>query len=67
MAEIFRTVMDPDNLARPPMEFSSQCMSNNLIYTIKNVERVETMLATLLDLLSAFQATENIIGLCNNC
>ena len=61
IAEIFRTAMDPDNLARPPMKFSSQCKSNNLIYTIKNVERVETMLVTLLDLLSVFQAAENVL------
>ncbi|UCE12888.1 MAG: hypothetical protein JSV04_11935 [Candidatus Heimdallarchaeota archaeon] len=65
IAEMFRKVMDPDNLARPPMKFFSHCISSNLIYTIKNVERVETMLATLLDLLSVLQATENSIGVYN--
>ena len=65
-AEVIHAATDPDNLTEPPMTFHSVCVCDNLIYTIKNVKTVETMLATLIDLLSAFQATENIIKLCDS-
>ncbi|MHA2245242.1 MAG: hypothetical protein ACXADY_09775 [Candidatus Hodarchaeales archaeon] len=64
--EIIHAATDPDNLTKPPMTFHSVCVCDNLIYTIKNVKTVETMLATLLDLFSAFQATENSLKLCDS-
>jgi hypothetical protein len=64
--QIIHAAIDPDNLTEPPMTFHSVCVCDNLIYTIKNVKTVETVLATLIDLLSTFQVTENIIELCDS-
>ena len=58
IAKIIHAAIDPDNLTEPPMTFHSVHASNSLIYRINNVITVETMLATLIDLLSVFQATE---------
>ncbi len=60
---IIHAAIDPDNLSEPPMTFNSVCVAESIIYTIKNVKSIETMLATLIDLLSAFQMTENVIKL----
>lgn len=62
MAKIIHTAIDPDNLTEPPMTFHSVYTSNSLTYRINNVISVETMLATLMDLLSVYQATENALN-----
>ncbi|MFX1285460.1 MAG: hypothetical protein ACFFB5_17595 [Promethearchaeota archaeon] len=64
--EIIQAALDPDNLTAPPMVFHSVCVAESLIYTIKNVKNIETMLATLMDLLSALQATEGVLRLQSN-
>ncbi|MHA2202384.1 MAG: hypothetical protein ACW991_01725 [Candidatus Hodarchaeales archaeon] len=61
IAKIIHAAIDPDNLTEPPMTFHSVHASNSLTYKINNVITVETMLATLMDLLSVFQATENAL------
>ncbi|UCG89783.1 MAG: hypothetical protein JSU57_04795 [Candidatus Heimdallarchaeota archaeon] len=61
--EIIHAAIDPDNLSAPPMTFNSVCVGQSLIITIKNVKNTETMLATVIDLLSAFQLTDNILKL----
>ncbi|MFX0124042.1 MAG: hypothetical protein ACFFAE_10420 [Candidatus Hodarchaeota archaeon] len=62
LAKIIHTAIDPDNLTKPPMTFHSSHFSNSLEYTINNVISFETLLATLIDLLSVFQATENAVN-----
>ena len=62
LAKIIHTAIDPDNLTEPPMTFHSMYASDCLEYTINNVISFETMLATLMDLLSVFQATENAVN-----
>ncbi|UCG00591.1 MAG: hypothetical protein JSW11_13320 [Candidatus Heimdallarchaeota archaeon] len=61
-AELIHKSIDPDNLTEPPMTFYSIYTSNSLEYRINNVLRVETVLATLIDLLSAFQTIENALN-----
>ncbi|MFX0013652.1 MAG: hypothetical protein ACFFB2_10940 [Promethearchaeota archaeon] len=61
IAKIIHAAIDPDNLTEPPMTFHSTCESNIIIYYLKNVKRIETMLATLIDLLDVYQATESVL------
>ena len=61
-AEIIRTAIDPDNLTAPPMTIDSVYASNKLEYTINNTTSVDTLLATLMDLLTTFQVTEKALS-----
>ncbi len=63
IAKIICTAIKPDNRAKPPMVLEALSTANTLHITIKNVKRVETMLVTLLDLFSTFQAAENVLNL----
>ncbi len=63
IAKIICAAIKPDNLAKPPMVLESLSTANTLQITIKNVERIETMLVTLLDLFSTFQVAENVLNL----
>jgi hypothetical protein len=60
---IAQSAIDPDNLADPPMTFYSKTTDNSLLITIKKVRKVETALATLMDLLSAIQTALRVIEL----
>jgi hypothetical protein len=62
LAEIIQTAIDPDNLTAPPMTFHSVYTSNKLEYVINNLVSIETLLATLMDLLSVFQVTEKALN-----
>ncbi len=62
-AKIIQTAIDPDNQADPPMTFHSKSSDKSLLITIKNVGKVETALATLMDMLSAIQAVLRVIEL----
>ena len=62
LAEIIHTAIDPDNLTAPPMTFHSKYTTNKLEYVINNIVSIETLLATLIDLLIVFQVTENILN-----
>lgn len=62
-AKIIQTAIDPDNQADPPMTFHSKSLDKSLLITIKNVRKVETALATLMDMLSAIQAVLRVIEL----
>ncbi|MFW9906414.1 MAG: hypothetical protein ACFFFH_19015 [Candidatus Thorarchaeota archaeon] len=62
LAKIIHTAIDPDNLTVPPMTFNSVYTSNKLEYVINNLVSTETLLATLLDLLTVFQVTENALN-----
>ncbi len=66
IAEIIHAAIDPDNLTEPPMVYDSVCAASTLIFNLRNVKSVETTLATLIDLLSAVQVTENILKLHNS-
>jgi hypothetical protein len=66
-AQIICTSIGPDNLSKPPMAIHSICKTNKIIFTIKNIGRIETASATLNDLLFAWQAAENMIKMCNSC
>ena len=61
-AEIIHTAIDPDNLMAPPMIFHSSYHSNKLEFEIDKMISVETLLATLMDLLTAFQVTEKSLN-----
>lgn len=63
LAEIIHTAIDPDNLTAPPMTIDSVYASNKLEYKISNTTSVETLLATLIDLLTAFQVTEKALSI----
>ncbi len=65
-AKIIQTAIDPDNQADPPMTFHSISLDKSLLITIKNVRKVETALATLMDMLSAIQAVLRVIELIKN-
>lgn len=62
LADIIHTAIDPDNLTAPPMTFHSMYTSNKLEYVINNIVSIETLLATLMDLLTVFQVTENALN-----
>jgi hypothetical protein len=60
--KIIHNAIDPDNLMAPPMTIDSVYTSNKLEYMINNVVSVETLLATLMDLLTVFQMTEKALN-----
>ncbi|MFX1506291.1 MAG: KEOPS complex subunit Pcc1 [Promethearchaeota archaeon] len=62
LAEIIHTAINPDNVTAPPMTFHSVYTSNKLEYVINNLVSIETLLATLMDLLTVFQVTENVLN-----
>ena len=62
LAEIIHTAMDPDNLTVPPMTIHSVYASNKVEYKFNNMVSVDTLLATLMDLLTTFQVTEKAIS-----
>jgi hypothetical protein len=62
LAEIIHTAIEPDNLTAPPMTFHSVYTSNKLEYVINHLISIETLLATLMDLLSVFQVTEKALS-----
>ena len=62
VAKIIHTAIDPDNLTAPPMTFHSVYTSNKIEYIINNVVSIETLLATLMDLLNAFQVTKKALN-----
>ena len=63
IAEIMRMSVDPDNITKTNslMTIHSLSHENTVIFTIKNIKKVKTASATILDLLSAFQVAENSI------
>ena len=63
IAKIICAAIKPDNLAKPPIVFNSISKADTIQISIKNVKRVETMLVTLLDLFSTFQAAEDVLDL----
>ena len=63
IANIVLNALDPDNLATPPMTFSSEITERSILFTLKKVERIETALITLTDLLSAIQTISDILRL----
>jgi hypothetical protein len=61
-AEIIRAAIDPDNLTAPPMTIDSVYASKKLEYTINNITSIDSLLATLMDLLTTFQVTEKALS-----
>ena len=62
LAEIIHTAINPDNLTEPPMTFHFKNVSSSLEFRINNVISVETILATLMDLLTVFQTAESALN-----
>ncbi len=60
-ANIVRSSIEPDNLAEPPITFTSRCDDKILLITIRNIGRLETALSTLIDLISAIQTVDKIL------
>ena len=60
-ANIIRLSIEPDNLAEPPITFTSRCDDKILLITIRNVGRLETALSTLIDIISAIQTVDRIL------
>ena len=61
-AKIIHTAINPDNLTAPPMTLHSVYTSHKLEYVINNLVSIETLLATLMDLLNVFQVTEKALN-----
>jgi hypothetical protein len=64
-AKIIRLSIDPDNLADPPMTYYTKNVEKKLLVTIKNVNKVETALSSLIDLLSTIQTIKEVLELKN--
>lgn len=62
LAEIIHAAIDPDNLTEPPMTFYSVFVSKNIEYRMDNIRSIETLFATLMDLLAVFQVTEKALN-----
>jgi len=60
-ANIIRSSIEPDNLAEPPITFTSRCDDKTLVIIIRNIGRLETALSTLVDLISAIQTVDRIL------
>ena len=63
IAKIIRSSISPDNLADPPMIYSSKNIEEKLLITIKNVKKIETALSSLIDLLSSIQTIKEVLEL----
>ncbi len=64
IAQIICSSIEPDNLTTSPMEINSVCKNEIILFSIKNIRGVSppaTALATVKDLLTAYQLADNII------
>jgi hypothetical protein len=61
IAKVIQQSINPDNLAKLPMIINSTYNASQVTITIKKAKKVDTILSTLQDLLSACDVAENII------
>ena len=62
-AKIIHKTLNPDNLASPPMSISSKWEESMLQISIKDVQNIDTALATVNDLLEAYRLSKDILGI----
>jgi hypothetical protein len=62
-AKIIHETLNPDNLASPPMSISSKWEGSRLEIRIKDVQNIDTAVATVNDLLEAYRLSKDILGI----
>ncbi|MHA1974970.1 MAG: KEOPS complex subunit Pcc1 [Candidatus Hodarchaeales archaeon] len=61
LAKNIHRALRPDNLTSDPVTINSIINNTNLLYTIKNNKRIESVLATVTDIITAAELSETII------
>ena len=60
-AKIIHESLSPDNLTTPPMSISSKWVDSRVEIKIKNVQNIETAIATVNDLLESYGLSKDIL------
>ncbi len=53
--------MSPDNLTTPPMTISSSWVDSRVKIKIKNVQNIDTAIATVNDILESYRLSKEIL------
>ena len=60
-AKIIHESLSPDNLTTPPMSISSRWVDSRVEIKIKNVQNIDTAIATVNDLLESYGLSKDIL------
>ncbi|MCK4848173.1 MAG: hypothetical protein KAT16_04040 [Candidatus Heimdallarchaeota archaeon] len=60
-AKIIHETLSPDNLTTPPMSISSRWVDSRVEIKIKNVQNIDTAIATVNDLLESYGLSKDIL------
>lgn len=60
-ANFISVALNPDNLVDPPMTFSMECTEETVRIKLNHIDNIETALATINDLFSAWLVSEEAI------
>ena len=60
-AKIIHESLSPDNLTTPPMSISSRWVDSRVEIKIKNVQNIDTAIATVNDLLESYALSKDIL------
>ena len=60
-AKIIHDSLKPDNFSTPPIEITSDVFDNVLEVKIKNISGTETAIATILDLFSSYELSNQVL------
>ena len=60
-AKIIHETLAPDNLTTPPMSISSDWVDSRVKIKIKNVQNIDTAIATVNDILESYRLSKEIL------
>ena len=60
-AKIIHETLSPDNLTTPPMSISSSWVDSKVKIQIKNVQNIDTAIATVNDILESYRLSKEIL------